>query len=265
MRWTRRRRRRTALRRTAKSCGSDAPTLASSSGDASFSRGDGGKKARSPGRARRKPLKPLRREGRTDPPTPVVTTVCFLPLHTGRGCERAPGLPCALLFSGRMNLPAKLGRIARRENADAWTNCSLTIESEESERRSSRAFQTAARMGGATPSAEAHERRRKRYPSIAVCEDDGFREGLNPSYTACRGRFLALPHEPGVTLGRNLDRPCSTVVASRQHGGGLSPWVTSGGVSLDLSPHFGRPGTRNIQDPSPSLRAGLPAPAPWIP
>jgi hypothetical protein len=22
----------------------------------------------------------------------------------------------------------------------------------------------------------------KRYPSIAVCEDDGFREGLNPSY-----------------------------------------------------------------------------------
>jgi hypothetical protein len=29
----------------------------------------------------------------------------------------------------------------------------------------------ARRMGGA-----------KRYPSTAVCEDDGFREGLNPSY-----------------------------------------------------------------------------------
>ena len=29
----------------------------------------------------------------------------------------------------------------------------------------------ARRMGGA-----------QRYPSIAVCEDDGFREGLNPSY-----------------------------------------------------------------------------------
>jgi len=28
---------------------------------------DGGKKARSPGRARYKPLKPLRREGRIDP------------------------------------------------------------------------------------------------------------------------------------------------------------------------------------------------------
>jgi hypothetical protein len=31
------------------------------------SRGDGGKKARSPGRARRKPLQPLRREGRVKP------------------------------------------------------------------------------------------------------------------------------------------------------------------------------------------------------
>jgi hypothetical protein len=33
----------------------------------SNSRGDGGNKARSPGRARRKPLKPLRREGRVKP------------------------------------------------------------------------------------------------------------------------------------------------------------------------------------------------------
>jgi hypothetical protein len=34
---------------------------------------------------------------------------------------------------------------------------------------------------------------RKRYPSVAVCEDegDGFREGLNPSYelpSPCKGR-----------------------------------------------------------------------------
>ena len=53
--------------RTAKSCGPDAPTLASSSREASFlqvSWGDGGKQARSPGRARRKPLKPLRGECR---------------------------------------------------------------------------------------------------------------------------------------------------------------------------------------------------------
>jgi len=57
--------RRAALARTAKSCGPDAPTLASSF--AKQSRGDGGNKARSPGRARRKPLKPLRREGRVKP------------------------------------------------------------------------------------------------------------------------------------------------------------------------------------------------------
>jgi hypothetical protein len=38
-------------------------------------------------------------QGRPDDPAPpVVTTVCFLPMHTGRGCELAPGLPCALLL-----------------------------------------------------------------------------------------------------------------------------------------------------------------------
>src|ERR1700716_3064179 len=55
--------------RTAKSCGPDAPTLASSSRmlcrpyrarTQRWFAGDGGKRARSPGRARRKPLKPLR-------------------------------------------------------------------------------------------------------------------------------------------------------------------------------------------------------------
>src|ERR1700726_4239419 len=42
------------VKRTAKTCGPDAPTLASSSRKATFA-GDGGKKARSPGRARYKP------------------------------------------------------------------------------------------------------------------------------------------------------------------------------------------------------------------
>ena len=51
--------------RTAKSCGPDAPTLASSSREEAAC--DGGKKARSPGRARRKPLKPLRGECRVIP------------------------------------------------------------------------------------------------------------------------------------------------------------------------------------------------------
>jgi hypothetical protein len=53
MRWTWRSRRRTWLTRTAKSCGPDAPMLASSCAG-SFRRSDGGKKARSPGRARSK-------------------------------------------------------------------------------------------------------------------------------------------------------------------------------------------------------------------
>src|ERR1700733_11349983 len=55
--------RRMTVPRTEKPCGPDAPTLASSSRKAIFA-GDGGKKARSPGRARRKPLKPLRGECR---------------------------------------------------------------------------------------------------------------------------------------------------------------------------------------------------------
>src|SRR5580692_10870585 len=62
--------------------------------------GDSGKKARSLGRARRKPLKPLRREGRLDPPTPVVTSVCFQFSHTDRGCSGHPAFP-APSFEGR--------------------------------------------------------------------------------------------------------------------------------------------------------------------
>jgi hypothetical protein len=52
------------LLRTAKPCGPDAPTLAFKSLRSELLGGDGGKKARSPGRARHKPLKPLRRECR---------------------------------------------------------------------------------------------------------------------------------------------------------------------------------------------------------
>ena len=84
MRWTRWRTRRMRRSRTAKSCGPGIPTLMSSLRGDDLA-GDGGKKARSPRRARRKPLKPLRGEGRTDPPTPVVTTVCYL------FCTRAAG------------------------------------------------------------------------------------------------------------------------------------------------------------------------------
>ena len=72
------------LQRTAKSCGPDAPTLASSSrrqvgptrrGQSLNPLGDGGKRARSPGRARRKPLKPLRAGTPGDSGVLVVTRV----------------------------------------------------------------------------------------------------------------------------------------------------------------------------------------------
>src|SRR6266404_9507676 len=72
------------LQRTAKSCGPDAPTLASSSRMASRSyraqtscrsADDGGKRARSPGRARSKPLKPLRAGMPDDSGVLVVTRV----------------------------------------------------------------------------------------------------------------------------------------------------------------------------------------------
>src|ERR1700682_5184026 len=71
------------LLRTAKSCGPDAPTLASSSRSCvgptglrqDISVDDGGKTARSPGRARRKPLKPLRAGMPGDSGVLVVTRV----------------------------------------------------------------------------------------------------------------------------------------------------------------------------------------------
>jgi hypothetical protein len=56
---------RTTSTRTAKSCGPDISTLMSSLRN--LFAGDGGKKARSPGRSRSKPLKPLRGECRANP------------------------------------------------------------------------------------------------------------------------------------------------------------------------------------------------------
>src|SRR5712664_3080969 len=106
--------------RTAKSCGPDAPTLASSLrrhvGPTGLrqpiSANDGGKQARSPGRARRKPLKPLRAGMPGDPGGPVVNTR-VLPAHCTRGCgcNGHPAFPTPSL--GR-KINAQLGRIAPR-------------------------------------------------------------------------------------------------------------------------------------------------------
>ena len=84
--------------------------------DASHRADDGGKKARSPGRARRKPLKPLRRKRRVNPAKPVVTMlVCSL--HFAReaaGAASTRRFLRPLLLEGSCH--AYLGRAPRRGN-----------------------------------------------------------------------------------------------------------------------------------------------------
>jgi hypothetical protein len=91
------------LQRTAKSCGPDAPTLASSSRSCvgptglrqDISADDGGKRARSPRRARRNPLKPLRAGMPGDSGVIVVTRVrsTNTKCTRGRGCNGHPAFP----------------------------------------------------------------------------------------------------------------------------------------------------------------------------
>ena len=101
--------------RTEKSCGPDASTLASSL-QASRLASDGDKKARSPGRSRRKPLKPLRREGRTASAEPVCSCALSLPfLHARPRVQRAPGFPCALVCEEGVKKQQTSGAIARRD------------------------------------------------------------------------------------------------------------------------------------------------------
>ena len=79
--------------------------------------GDGGKKARSPGRARSKPSNHCAGKAGC-----VRLNLWFLPrayfTHGGHGYQSIPGLPCALSFLRRVFAPARLGR-RRREAACA--------------------------------------------------------------------------------------------------------------------------------------------------
>jgi hypothetical protein len=76
---------------------------------------------RSPGRARNKPLKPLRAGMPGDSGGPVVTTlVCFTSLsHARLWVHWAPGIPHAL-FGRKIN--AQLGRIAPRDRKAVFAN-----------------------------------------------------------------------------------------------------------------------------------------------
>ncbi len=118
--------------RTAKPCGPDAPTLASNSRRrVPRLAGDGGNKARSPRRARSKPLKPLRRECRVDPAhlwrLPRVlfslareaagatdTRHSLRPLFEGRTCALILRVAPHALSFGQTPL-ARPGRTAPRE------------------------------------------------------------------------------------------------------------------------------------------------------
>src|ERR1700724_4921355 len=78
------------------------------------SAGDGDKKARSPGRVRRKPLKPLRAGMPGDPGGPVVTTLVwflFFPREAA-GAMGARHSPRPLFFEGRWRKP-RVHRAAR--------------------------------------------------------------------------------------------------------------------------------------------------------
>jgi hypothetical protein len=88
---------------------------------------DGGKQARSPRRARRKPLKPLRREGRTAPAVSVVTnSYAHLILHARLRVQRAPGFPCALVFGVKVACITRTFCAARLRS---YAFCCLKIES----------------------------------------------------------------------------------------------------------------------------------------
>src|SRR3954454_24007030 len=78
----------------------------------SDAQGDGDNKARSPGRSRRKPLKPSRAGMPGGPGEPTVTTSCaFYPFCTRDcGCIKRPAFPTPFLRKGGRNL-AQLGRI----------------------------------------------------------------------------------------------------------------------------------------------------------
>src|SRR5713226_3964224 len=93
------------LQRTAKSCGPDTPTLVSSLRSCvgptglrqNISAGDGGKRARSPGRVRHKPLKPLRAGMPGDSGVLVYSCAFYqFKAHTRPRVQRAPGIPHAL-------------------------------------------------------------------------------------------------------------------------------------------------------------------------
>jgi len=57
----------------------------------------------------------------------VSARAFFLLLHARLRVHRASGIPCALYFSKAREIPAKLGRVARREQFWLFENCISTF------------------------------------------------------------------------------------------------------------------------------------------
>jgi hypothetical protein len=92
--------------------------------------GDGGNKARSPRRARRKLLKPSRREGRVISASPVATTLCLLPMHRGHGCGQHPAFPAPSVFrEGQYSCKARANCVA-----GTWSSVGILVVAEPSRR-----------------------------------------------------------------------------------------------------------------------------------
>src|SRR3984885_15764522 len=82
-------------------------------------RGNGGKKPGSPGRARKKPLKPIAQGRPGISGEPVVTCLrAFYFCTQGCGCAQASGFPCALFLS-RDDVDASLGHTSCRGEVEA--------------------------------------------------------------------------------------------------------------------------------------------------
>src|SRR6266436_5453644 len=94
----------------------------------SNSRGDGDKKELVAGEITKETVKTIAQGRPDDPPTPVVTTVCFLPLHTGHGCGGHPAFPAPSLFRGsRFNASARARSASRHTDARDALACTFAL------------------------------------------------------------------------------------------------------------------------------------------
>jgi hypothetical protein len=113
--------------RTVKACGPDLSMLRSTRDNANALRGDGDKKARSPRRARSKPLKPFARGRPGISGEPVVTNLRVFYFYTqGCGCTGHPAFPAP---SHRGHECLKLGQGMSREGGLVFSDVPRTLRS----------------------------------------------------------------------------------------------------------------------------------------